>query len=364
MIDIPYIDTAPRKLEQYMIDEGVDPTKIPLDDPFIREVCEEIYYEKGVVLIIIVGRRGRGKSRVAIKIASGLNPAFLSEDADTIIRKRVIRSVRQLAELMNDTSIKRGDVIVFDEAGVGAGSREWYTKLNRNISKLIQIFRYTGVVLILTVPKMDLVDTHIRSDVNYSIEAVGINRTSCENIVHIKKWKISNREDDKNSKIYRKFLRNNKTGQPIKWMYFKNIPARLANAYENYSREFKDDIRREILDDIKDDQKKALEKKTTDMDIINKIIEDGTWKDMIIQHSGQPSVSLSRIQLKYDISYQKAVKIRHGVMIRLTENGELKRFDDGAGFDNDIPQEKEHKSEEEPKPIQKKKIDYDEMSDW
>jgi len=59
-------------------------------------------------------------------------------------------------------------VIIFDEAGVGAHARKWYDAVNIALSKVAQTFRYKRNIIIATVPRLKMVDKHLR-DVAHEI---------------------------------------------------------------------------------------------------------------------------------------------------------------------------------------------------
>src|SRR3990167_9224464 len=93
------------------------------DYKFIEEIIEIIYYENRTVLIIIVGKRGKGKSLLAIKLAFCLDKAFQDmwnswDGALKLMKERVVFEPEDFIAVVNNPTLNKGSVIVIDEAGV------------------------------------------------------------------------------------------------------------------------------------------------------------------------------------------------------------------------------------------------------
>jgi len=65
---------------------------------------------------------------------------------------------------------KKGDFIIFDDAGVGLDSREWAKKSNIIITKLLQTFRTKNLNVTFTVPSFDFVDIKARKLFDYFVQ--------------------------------------------------------------------------------------------------------------------------------------------------------------------------------------------------
>jgi len=119
-------------------------------------------------LAILCGKTGSGKSYSAITLARKI-------DKDFNMDKLVFR-VEDLMKLLNSGKLKRGDCIVFDEAGVGIPAREWYTISNKAIGYLLQTFRNMNLAVIFTTPNLSYIDGQARGLFHTYIETQTIDR--------------------------------------------------------------------------------------------------------------------------------------------------------------------------------------------
>ena len=146
----------------------------------------------------ITGPVATGKSHLAVKAATDFDPSFnLKEglvfsvqdllntslsyirfkgkplDADTI---KKIPNIRDwLTANMEDIEIKVGKVAIFDEAGTGAYVREFFSKDNKTLSKMIQIWRILRMLIIVVVPEdLRLTDSTVNRFLNIEVKMLGV----------------------------------------------------------------------------------------------------------------------------------------------------------------------------------------------
>jgi len=196
-------------------------------------------YDKNAI-VVFVGEPGSGKSYTAIRIATFINPNFN-------IDEHLVFTVEDFFKAL-DTA-ERGDVIIFDEAGVGIPAREWQSIQNKLFSYVLQTFRYKNVLVFMTTPNMIYLDKHARALVNYVVNVLGynINDRKAMCVIYEKK------HDPVRGSI-----------QFDKWLYHDNgryydfnpcfVPApdeELARRYEKISRQRKEEIRVNALEELK-----------------------------------------------------------------------------------------------------------------
>lgn len=102
-----------------------------------------------------VGERGTGKSTMSIVQAHAIDPDITTESLCFDIPD-VIDCLKKL----NRTAI------LWEEGGVGAYSRDFMTKKNKNINKVLQVFRFKNIVMISNFQSLDLFDNHARRQIN------------------------------------------------------------------------------------------------------------------------------------------------------------------------------------------------------
>lgn len=122
------------------------------NDPFLEYIRWRIKANKNCV-IIIVGGTGSGKSWAALSIGEELDDKFG-------INNIAFRAVEFMKLINKD--FPPGSVLMFDEGGVDLGARDFMTKVNRILSKVLQTVRYKNHIIIITVPDMKFIDAHAR----------------------------------------------------------------------------------------------------------------------------------------------------------------------------------------------------------
>lgn len=290
--------------------------------PFLQRIYKMIYIERRVVVIVIVGARGTGKSYTAIRLATLLDKDFnvnTRKEADNLIRERVVISPLDYVKLINNPNIHRGNVCIFDEAGVGLPAREWQSASNRIVGKLMQLFRHRGLIIILTVPSWNFVDVQVRETVDFLITTMKINRSENKVVCKIQEAprhsKIENRDDTS----FWPYLRSG--GYRIVRNKFRKVPAILANAYEAYSIQFKTDLEKGFEKHLANPALGMQKKPKIDL----KFFEDKIYREIdsyISMHNGKYRVSSTLIQGRNsELSAKNASIVRVRLEDRLKADG-------------------------------------------
>lgn len=120
-------------------------------------------------LAIICGETGSGKSYTALSIADEISPRGITAE-----RNVVFNPIQFLNRVTHRTDLKKGDIIIFDEAGVGMASREWYSVQNKLLGSVLQTFRNLNVGVIFTTPNLSFVDVQARKLFHNYFETVYI----------------------------------------------------------------------------------------------------------------------------------------------------------------------------------------------
>ena len=195
---------------------------------------------------VICGQTGSGKSYSALTICKEIDPSF---DID-----RVTFTPEQFMELLNSGKLKKGNMILFDEAGVGMPAREWMRISNKVLSYVLQTFRHENLGIIFTVPSFDFVDVQLRKLFHAYMETLVIN--------YREKWcKIKYMEmqyNPKYGKIYYKYPRCYMNGKivVIKALKIPKPPQDLINKYEKKKKRFTSHLKKDAETIIKKTKKK------------------------------------------------------------------------------------------------------------
>lgn len=110
------------------------------------------------VQAFFVGTRGSGKSCAAVRFGELFDSSFdISRVCYTT--KEVLAKVKELHKTIGT----KGKVIIYDEAGVGIGNRDWQKESNKLMNYFVQQSRVFGMVIIYTAPNLSFVDRQARA---------------------------------------------------------------------------------------------------------------------------------------------------------------------------------------------------------
>ena len=108
-------------------------------------------------MILIVGSPGQGKSYFGLRLAEIFDPDF-----DPALQ--IVFEQAHLLYLIGATSpLKRGQVLLIDEAQFIAGARNWFTEVQKSIMEHIEAIRSRGWIVIIVALHMNLLDKVIRN---------------------------------------------------------------------------------------------------------------------------------------------------------------------------------------------------------
>ncbi len=134
------------------------------------------FKESGIFLVYsLIQPTGSGKSNSTLHTAltlSKLNGYHFNLDKDI-----VFTGTKFLERLERLDANKPGNVIIWDEGGIGGGfSRAWLTKLNWNLQEAVRMTRFFLPNIFIIVPLLELIDVNIRRLVNMELESEFVNQ--------------------------------------------------------------------------------------------------------------------------------------------------------------------------------------------
>ena len=233
---------------------------VALGQLFKERIQERILIKNKNWLAIFVGGTGSGKSYSSLFIADkfslrGFIPKYhLVFTAEEFIEK-----------LNNPIHIKKGDIIIFDEAGVGMSAREWQSIQNRILGAILQTFRHMNVGVIFTVPVIKFIDSQARPLFHHIFETLNIDERT--NICHCKvhEFQYNNQTD----KIYRKTLVFNDERGLIRMVGLAiPLPRKaLIREYEEMKSKYSKNLRANAKEEIRGKKKDKEEIPTTPCDL-------------------------------------------------------------------------------------------------
>jgi hypothetical protein len=206
------------------------------------------------LLLAICGPTGSGKSYCGLTVAKMICSRFN-------VATHVVFTIEQFMELLQSGKLRRGDVILWDEAGVGIPSREWYSISNKAINYVLQTFRHLNLCVIFTMPSFDYIDKQTRLLFHAYIETIRIDYETKHVVVKVFECTYSPRDGKDYKKYYWlggvKYIRF-RIGKPSKDM---------IDVYEKLKMEFSQNLRENVKKDVSEVNDKLAARRLTDEEI-------------------------------------------------------------------------------------------------
>lgn len=156
---------------------------------FIKKIRARMLFQNKNWLAIICGETGSGKSYSALSIAELIGN-----------NTHIVFNPIEFLQLLNSKSLSKGDIVVFDEAGVGMSSREWYSVQNKLLGSVLQTFRNMNVGVIFTTPNLSFIDVQARKLFHHYFDTSYIDYEKSEAFLKVYEIQVNSRLD----KIYYK----------------------------------------------------------------------------------------------------------------------------------------------------------------
>lgn len=131
-------------------------------------IWKRLHKDDSDFLMLIVGPRGSGKSTAAVRLCELVDKDFTIDN--------VVFTPEQFSDLVNSGRLKEGAAILFDEIGVGANSREWYSMGNKLLNFFTQVSRTMHLFCVFTTLDEAKVDAQIKKNFTAICETDGIDK--------------------------------------------------------------------------------------------------------------------------------------------------------------------------------------------
>lgn len=223
------------------IDEGPKESLARSKERWIAAQIRQRVLEHNLNAIAIwVGPTGSGKSYSALRLAELVDPDFGLA--------HLAFSAENFLDLVNEESLQAGQVIVWDEVGLGMPAREWQSIFNKSVGYILQSFRFKRIALFMTVPDQGFIDTQARRLFHYLFECVSIDRIFKR--VVAKPFFVQH--SPRFEKDYPKYPRVKLPTGSVKMgsVSFAMPSKDLRDSYERKRRSYMDDYYRDLRDSL------------------------------------------------------------------------------------------------------------------
>lgn len=200
-------------------------------------IRERLWLQRKNALVSIYGEPGSGKSLSAVTLAKLIDDRFSLDFL--VFTPDEFLSVLDEAE--------RGNVVIFDEAGVGLPAREWQSLQNKLLGYVLQTFRYQNICVIFTTPHVSYIDKQVRHLINYSAVALGYD---AKRDAFLTRWYVRQNNPFADTPAYEPFALFEDGKKVELGDVYIPLPHELIDDYEEKARKRKTDIRKEALKKI------------------------------------------------------------------------------------------------------------------
>ena len=138
---------------------------------FCRWMDSRLIQNNKNVLSAELGATGSGKSYRDLRKAELWYKHNFKEDFPV---KHICFGVASTMELLASGKLRRGDIVIVEEAGVNLGSRDFQTKVSKMFNYVLQSFRSMNIAVFFNLPYLSMLDSQARHLLHYYAESAGI----------------------------------------------------------------------------------------------------------------------------------------------------------------------------------------------
>lgn len=202
------------------------------------------------VLSAELGPTGSGKSYRDLRKVELWYEYYFKEKYPT---ENICFGIASVIERLSKGNLRRGEVLIVEEAGVNLGSRDWQSKFSKMFNYILQSFRSMNIALFLNLPYLSMLDSQARHLLHYYAESVGIDYKT--GINKCKPFFIQVAQGT--GKIYRHYPMVRLNGRNIKVKRFNySMPSKyLIDAYEAKKEKYLKGLMKEFSDKVNGKEK-------------------------------------------------------------------------------------------------------------
>lgn len=275
-----------------------------------------------------VGDTGSGKSYAALRLAEKVSDNFKIlpslKDYDNVVFGDMANQFMRILNRKGEGELGPGDVILWDEAGLGMPKKEWYDVVNRMINKVVQSFRWKRLILILTVPDSSFIDSDTRKLFHMIFEMVGIDFKKKLSVAKPKEVQV-NHISNKSYYWYPRLKDSDGRIAPMTRISFSMPSKELIDIYEKKREKWSREFNKRAEETISASMRKKEQKNIDFGHISEEILEK--YKDYLSvpsKKSDRTHIVDGVIMAKHNVNANLAARIKRNVELQLRKSGKIK----------------------------------------
>lgn len=216
------------------------------------------FNENKNILGVELGATGSGKSyRDLRKMELWYKYKFKSK----VPEENICFSVLEIMNLLNSGKLRKGELLMFEEAGVNLGSLDFQNKISKMMTYVLQSFRSMNIGILFNLPNLSMLNKQARLLLHYYGESMGIDYKNETNTCKFKVIQVN----QVSGKPYPKYPVVKQCGKYVKVKRFVfTMPSPyLTEIYERKKSQFLSGLTNQYVKDLNIIQEKKYIKELT-----------------------------------------------------------------------------------------------------
>jgi len=197
------------------------------------------------VLTATTGSTGSSKSYQDLRRAELWYKLYFNKEFPS---ENICFSVAEVMRRLSTPKPKKGEIIIFEEAGTNLGSLDFQNKVSKLFTYVLQTFRTLNVAIFFNLPYLSMLNKSARLLIHVRFETCGIDFE--KKIAKSKAW--FRQVNQSSGKVYEKFLRIRHNGriQVIKKFNYHLPSEELRKVYEKKKLKFITDMNTDFVKEL------------------------------------------------------------------------------------------------------------------
>ncbi len=225
-----------------------------------------------------LGATGSGKSYRDLRMAELWYQYHFKEQFPV---ENICFGVGKAMELISKGKLRKGEIIIFEEAGVNLGSLDFQQRLSKMMQYVLQSFRSMNIAIFFNLPYLSMLNSSARKLLHYSFESVFVDKKTKQNTCK----PFFHQVNQDTGKVYKKYpiVKINGHSKKIKRFSFSMPSQYLLDAYEEKKRKYLLDLTTGFKEEIdKVNNKGKIQVPTPEKIQAYTLRESGKkWREMV-----------------------------------------------------------------------------------
>ena len=168
----------------------------------------------------------------------------------------------EVIKLIASDKLRRGDIIMFEEAGVSMNNLDFQKRQAKMMNYILQTFRFKNYAIFFNLPYLTLLNKTARMLLHFNFESASIDRDTKINYCKPKFLQVN----QQSGKVYSKYpvTKVNHRYTKVKRLGYKMPSPYLVKIYEDKKKNFFDRLTKDMVFDIEEVEREQLKKRNPD----------------------------------------------------------------------------------------------------